>query len=104
MADIDRDDAPFDSLSAARGKFPTDPIEDEQLGAAMLYSSGTTGQPKGILRALPDVHPDAAMAVMQFVQAMFRSASGRPTCRRHRSITPLRRRASRARSGSAAPW
>jgi long-chain acyl-CoA synthetase len=76
MADIDSDDAPFESLAAARVQFPTDPIDDEQLGAAMLYSSGTTGRPKGILRALPDVHPDAAMAVMQFVQAMFRFRVG----------------------------
>jgi long-chain acyl-CoA synthetase len=76
MADIDSGDAPFESLSAARTEFPTDPIDNEQLGAAMLYSSGTTGQPKGILRALPDVHPDAAMAVMQFVQAMFRFRVG----------------------------
>ena len=49
---------PFESLSAARAEFPTDPIDDEQLGAAMLYSSGTTGRPKGILRPLPDVHPE----------------------------------------------
>ena len=27
---------------------PTTPIEDEQLGNSMLYSSGTTGQPKGV--------------------------------------------------------
>ena len=32
-------------------------VDDEQLGAAMLYSSGTTGRPKGILRPLPDAHP-----------------------------------------------
>ena len=31
---------------------PTTPIADEWLGAAMLYSSGTTGRPKGIVRAL----------------------------------------------------
>jgi long-chain acyl-CoA synthetase len=76
MADIDADDAPFESMQAARSGFPTEPIDDEQLGAAMLYSSGTTGRPKGILRPLPDVRPGDAMAVMQFVQAMFRFRVG----------------------------
>jgi long-chain acyl-CoA synthetase len=72
MADVDSADAPFESLSAAMSEFPDTPIDDEQLGAAMLYSSGTTGQPKGILRPLPEVHPNAALPVMQFVQTMFR--------------------------------
>src|SRR6185369_12868249 len=76
MADIDSDDAPFESLAAARVQFPTDPIDDEQLGAAMLYSSGTTGRPKGILRALPDVHPAAGLALMDFIKQMFRFREG----------------------------
>ncbi len=42
----------------------------------MFYSSGTTGQPKGILRPLPDVHPGDAMPVMQFVRNMFRFREG----------------------------
>ena len=29
------------------GRFPATPIADESLGAAMLYSSGTTGKPEG---------------------------------------------------------
>lgn len=32
---------------------PATPIEDESPGALMMYSSGTTGAPKGILRPLP---------------------------------------------------
>jgi long-chain acyl-CoA synthetase len=32
--------------------FPGTPLEDEQEGSAMLYSSGTTGRPKGIRRPL----------------------------------------------------
>ena len=59
-----------------RATRPT-PIADEQLGAAMLYSSGTTGRPKGILRPLPDVHPAEALPVMEFiVEHMFRMREG----------------------------
>jgi fatty-acyl-CoA synthase len=32
---------------------PTTPIADQSAGADMLYSSGTTGRPKGIKTALP---------------------------------------------------
>ena len=46
---------PFQPYDDAVAAFPPTPIADEQLGAAMLYSSGTTGRPKGILRPLPDV-------------------------------------------------
>ncbi|MBA2283116.1 MAG: AMP-binding protein [Acidimicrobiia bacterium] len=58
------------------GALPGEPVDDEQLGAAMLYSSGTTGQPKGILRPLPDAHPADPMPVMAFVKAMYRFREG----------------------------
>ena len=35
----------------------TDHVADEQMGAPMMYSSGTTGRPKGILRPMADDHP-----------------------------------------------
>ena len=38
----------YESFEAARGAFPTTPIADETAGSDMLYSSGTTGRPKGI--------------------------------------------------------
>ncbi|HSV04058.1 MAG TPA: acyl-CoA synthetase [Phenylobacterium sp.] len=44
-------EAPYASFEAARGSFPTTPIADERAGSAMLYSSGTTGRPKGVKRA-----------------------------------------------------
>ena len=37
---------------------PTEPLAEEPTGAVMLYSSGTTGRPKGILRTLPGVPID----------------------------------------------
>jgi long-chain acyl-CoA synthetase len=59
---------PYDAVVAG---CPDAPIPDESLGTAMLYSSGTTGQPKGILRDLPTTGPDEPLPVMVFVRAMF---------------------------------
>ena len=42
----------FRSYEEEIGKMPDTPIEDECQGAAMLYSSGTTGRPKGIYREM----------------------------------------------------
>ena len=50
-------DGPFEAYEKAVEGYPAEPIEDEQQGAAMLYSSGTTGRPKGIWRPLPDAKP-----------------------------------------------
>jgi long-chain acyl-CoA synthetase len=46
------------NLDAATAPYPSTPIADERLGSAMLYSSGTTGQPKGICRPLYDQPPE----------------------------------------------
>ncbi len=40
--------------AAARGGQPETPLADQSAGADMLYSSGTTGRPKGIKRLLPE--------------------------------------------------
>lgn len=50
--DIDGFERLEDRCSAA----PATPIDDETTGSAMLYSSGTTGYPKGIRHTLPG-HP-----------------------------------------------
>jgi len=42
----------FEDLLAACAALPVTPIADESAGAPMLYSSGTTGRPKGVLRPL----------------------------------------------------
>ena len=49
----------FQNLEAVRDKQPTTPIADETAGSVMLYSSGTTGRPKGVRFADP-VDPDIA--------------------------------------------
>jgi long-chain acyl-CoA synthetase len=42
----------FAALDEAMAQEPAEPLADETQGAYMFYSSGTTGQPKGILRPL----------------------------------------------------
>jgi long-chain acyl-CoA synthetase len=66
----------WESYEDAVKDYPSEPVPDEQLGAAMLYSSGTTGQPKGILRPLPEIHPGEPLPVMEFVKFMFRFREG----------------------------
>jgi fatty-acyl-CoA synthase len=47
--------------------FPQTPIDDERAGTDMLYSSGTTGQPKGVrppLPANPDILPETEMTAL----------------------------------------
>jgi long-chain acyl-CoA synthetase len=42
---------PFREFETARSAMPSTPVADESAGSAMLYSSGTTGRPKGVKRA-----------------------------------------------------
>ena len=49
----------WESYDDVIGAEPVTKIGDESTGFYMLYSSGTTGRPKGIKRALPDIRLDA---------------------------------------------
>ncbi len=66
----------WESFEDAVAAFPAEPPGEQSLGAAMLYSSGTTGQPKGVLRPLPEGAPDQALPVMEFVKGMFGFRAG----------------------------
>lgn len=50
------------SFAAALDAQPAEPIADQSAGTVMLYSSGTTGRPKGI-RPAPPADPDVEAAV-----------------------------------------
>ncbi|MEH3046280.1 acyl-CoA synthetase [Sphingomonas adhaesiva] len=49
-----------------RSAFPATPIADETPGTDMLYSSGTTGRPKGIRPALPEGSLDQSNPLTDF--------------------------------------
>ena len=70
------DDGLFVDFEAATRGFPDTPIADECLGTAMLYSSGTTGRPKGILRPLDDVRPGDLLPVFSFLSRLWQYREG----------------------------
>ena len=60
------------SAEAAIAAMPETPISDERAGTDMLYSSGTTGRPKGVKIPLPeDPAIDATNVLMQLAAAAY---------------------------------
>ncbi len=59
----------FTSWEEAVAKMPTTPVPDERAGVDMLYSSGTTGRPKGVRVPLPE-DPDIAASNSLVMMAM----------------------------------
>jgi fatty-acyl-CoA synthase len=55
----------FEPYEEALAAWPTTPLAQEWMGGSMLYSSGTTGRPKGIIRPLPDMTPAEGFALRQ---------------------------------------
>jgi long-chain acyl-CoA synthetase len=53
----------FESFGTATAEESSDDLEDASLGASMLYTSGTTGRPKGVVRT-PSATPSAAIATV----------------------------------------
>jgi acyl-CoA synthetase (AMP-forming)/AMP-acid ligase II len=58
----------WESFDEAVARYPVTPVRDERRGQVMLYSSGTTGQPKGICRPLQDAAPEDAGEVLDWVR------------------------------------
>ena len=67
---------PYESWEEVVAGYPADPIADEQLGTPMLYSSGTTGRPKGILRPLPELDPGDNLPIMEGLRILWRYRDG----------------------------
>src|SRR5246127_272377 len=63
-------------LKDATADLPSTPIADEMVGTAMLYSSGTTGRPKGILRPLADQPPSDQLPLFDFLQKLWQYREG----------------------------
>jgi acyl-CoA synthetase (AMP-forming)/AMP-acid ligase II len=61
----------YEGWEAAAGAMPTSRIADETAGADMLYSSGTTGRPKGVRVPLSGMAIDAPNPLIMIVQALF---------------------------------
>jgi fatty-acyl-CoA synthase len=85
----------FEHYEQALSAHPAEPLEHEPLGEFMLYSSGTTGRPKGISKPLTG-------------RPVSRDCSARERIRRTspppRSITSVRSASAPPSNRSAEPW
>jgi long-chain acyl-CoA synthetase len=60
------EDARLQDFARATGEFAGTPIADESMGGPMLYSSGTTGRPKGVFKPVPDIAPGTSTPGIEF--------------------------------------
>jgi len=61
----------YESYDAAAEGQPTTPIADQTTGSDMLYSSGTTGRPKGVKGSLSGLPIEAPHALVMLAKAVF---------------------------------
>jgi long-chain acyl-CoA synthetase len=76
VADGTGESARIVGLDQATFGLPRTPIADEYVGTAMLYSSGTTGRPKGILRPLPEQPPVYNLPLFEFLIKLWQYREG----------------------------
>jgi len=71
---IDGTEPGFEAYEPARDAQPKTPVDDETAGTVMLYSSGTTGRPKGVKRIAAEAGPqpiDAPNMLTMLGQALY---------------------------------
>jgi fatty-acyl-CoA synthase len=61
----------YDSYEDALAGVSAEPLDDEPLGQLMLYSSGTTGRPKGVVRPQPARKINDGLGPLSGVGALF---------------------------------
>jgi len=61
----------YESYEAAVAAQPADPLPDRREGADMLYSSGTTGRPKGVKTPVPDAALGDTPGLVPLVTMLF---------------------------------
>jgi len=76
LIDGDDDDPIFTNYEKWMSSYPTTPVADENLGISMLYSSGTTGRPKGILRPMVDSDPASPLPLWAFLDGLWKYRDG----------------------------
>ncbi len=68
----------FTPVEKLRAGQPDTMPDDRTAGATMHYTSGTTGRPKGVRRALSGMDPDEAMELASFLLQFFGVTAGQP--------------------------
>ena len=61
----------YDAYEDALAAVSADPLDDEPLGQLMLYSSGTTGRPKGVIRPQSSRKVSEGLGPISGLGAMF---------------------------------